>query len=326
MKQRIMILLLLTLLCGYLSALGVVEFKEEPGKPRDVKIAALKGPTGVSMLGLIDKNPALGENINVTYEIVNSPDLMTAKVLSGEVAIASFPANLAAKIYNRGAPVVLGATTGYAAFSILSSREDVSSLKDLRGKTVYNIGKGGNTEILLNYLLLRAGIEPGRDVTVDYRYSHLEIAPLLITGKIDLALLPEPFATMVLAKNNKVRIAADLQSEWKKIQGENSAIPVSVVIINKNLAAERPDFIRNFLREYESAIQWINGHPREGGVLAEKYMELPADTIASALSRLHLVFVDAQKGKKEMDEYLSLLLSVDPESVGGKIPDEAFYY
>lgn len=323
--KRLVLILFFILISLQIFAGGTKEAPVKETVPLDISVAALKGPTGISMLGLIDKNPSLGEGINVNYEIVNSPDLMVSRVLSGEIDIASFPANLAAKIYNRGAPYVLGGITGYAAFSVLTLREDTASFKDLRGKTLYNVGKGANTEILVNHLLLANGIDPEKDITLDYRYSHLEIAPLLISGKIDLALLPEPFASMVRMRNSSVRVAADIQKEWKKIHGEASAVPVSVVIIKRAILETHPEAAAAFFREYAEAVKWINANPSEGGALAEKYMELPAAVTSAAIGNLNLVFIPAADGREEMEAYLTVLMAVDADSVGGKLPDEAFY-
>lgn len=38
----------------------------------------------------------------------------------------------------------------------------------------------------------------------------------MATGKIDIAMLPEPNVTTVMAKNSSVRKALDLTEEWEK--------------------------------------------------------------------------------------------------------------
>jgi len=297
-----------------------------PPEPVSIKIGALKGPTGFSMLQMIRTTPALGESADAVYEIVNSPDLMVAKLLSGEISIASLPTNLAAKLYNKNVPIRLAAVTGDAAFYILSLRNDVSSVADLKGKLLYNIGKGANTELVLNNILESRGIDPAADMTIDYRYSHLEEASMLIAGKIDLALLPEPFVSMVRAKNPAAVVAIDIQKEWKGIYGPAASLPVSVVVVREELLAKRPDVVKTFLLRYREAIDWINANPEEGGKLAEAFMEFPAPIAAKSIGNLNLRFSLGADAREEIERYLSLLLAADADSVGGKLPDEAFYY
>ncbi len=297
-----------------------------PLEPVSIRIGALKGPTGMSMLQLFQDMPSLGESVDAVYEIVNSPDLMTARILSGEISIASLPTNLAAKMYNKGTPIRLAAVTGDAAFYILSLRNDVTSVADLRGKTLYSIGKGANPELVLNEILSAAGLDPLADLTVDYRYSQLEAAALLAAGKIDLAFLPEPFASTVRAKNPSVAVVIDIQREWRAAYGPEASLPVSVVVVSEALIAKRPDVVRAFLRSYREAIVWINQHPQEGGALAETYMEFAAPVASKAIPNLNLRFSLAVEARGEIERYLSLLLKADPYSVGGKLPDEAFYY
>lgn len=307
---------------------GAKEPADQPAPldPVSIRIGALKGPTGMSMLQLFQEMPYLGESVDAVYEIVNSPDLMAARILSGEIAIASLPTNLAAKLYNKGTPIRLAAVTGDAAFYILSLRNDVASIADLRGKTLYSIGRGANPELVLNEILGAAGLDPVADMTVDYRYTQIEAAALLAAGRIDLAFLPEPFASTARAKNPAAAVVIDIQREWRAAYGPESSLPVSVVVVSQALITKRPDVVRAFLRSYREAIGWINQHPQEGGVLAEKYMEFAAPVASKAIPSLNLRFSLGAEARGEIESYLSLLLRADPDSVGGKLPDEAFYY
>lgn len=106
MKKRIGILLMAFLLI--FSALFVVgcskkeEKKEstnttqESNKKEKIKIATLKGPTGMGMVKLMEENK---EDYDIS--LFDAPDQIVSKVVSGEVDAAAVPSNLASVLYNK---------------------------------------------------------------------------------------------------------------------------------------------------------------------------------------------------------------------------------
>ena len=58
--------------------------------------------------------------------------------------------------------------------------------------------------MVFRYLLEENGIDSIKDVTLDYTVEQIELAQLMISDKAEIAVLPEPFVTMVLAKNEKI--------------------------------------------------------------------------------------------------------------------------
>lgn len=71
---------------------------EPPVEPDEVVIAALKGPSGIGMIRLFEEKPDLGDDVAADFQIVGAPDVMVSKILSGEVACAVLPTNIAAKL------------------------------------------------------------------------------------------------------------------------------------------------------------------------------------------------------------------------------------
>ena len=75
--------------------------KEETSTPVDVRIAALKGPTAMGMVKLmddVDKGEVKSENYS--FQIAASADEVTPKLVQGDLDIAAVPANLSSILYN----------------------------------------------------------------------------------------------------------------------------------------------------------------------------------------------------------------------------------
>lgn len=288
-------------------------------------VAGLNGPTAIGMLKLMSEAPVIG-GVRTRFEVVSTPDLMVARILSGSAQVAFLPLNLAANLYAKGVPVQLAATTGDGVLYVVTSLPGVTSVADLRGKRLYNSERGSTPEFILDFVLEHAGIDPGRDLTVDYTYNHVELAQEAATGRVDLAVLPEPFAAMAIARNPKLRIVIDLQKEWGMMTGTNAAYPTTAMVITRSLGAEAPALVSALLRAERASISWANANPGAAGGLAERYIGLPAKVVAAAVPRMNLRYVPALQAEGGVERFLRELSSFDPASIGGKLPDSRFYW
>lgn len=293
--------------------------------PDHITIAGLKGPTSVGMLQLIEQKPVFA-GVASRYEVVSTPDLMVSRILTGSADFAFLPLNLAANLYAKGVPIELAATTGDGVLYVLSSLPSVHSVADLRGKRIYDIARGSTPEFMLDYVLEHNGIDPKHDVTIDFTYSHIELAQQMAAGRVDLGVLPEPFATIALSKNPRLHVAVDLQKEWGKLQHTGKPYPTSALVVRRALAEQHPDLVRQVLAAESGSIDWVTAHPKEAGALAARYLGLPAPVVAAAMGRLNLRFVSAADAESGVQAFLKEFLAFDPKSIGGKLPGPGFYF
>ena len=67
----------------------------------------------------------------------------------------------------------------------------INSVADLKGKKIYATGQGSTPEYILRYVLEKNGINPDKDVTIEFKSEHAELATLVQSGEAQIALLPE---------------------------------------------------------------------------------------------------------------------------------------
>ena len=196
-----------------------------------VRAAALKGPTAMGMIKLMDDSDN-DEKSNYEFEIFAAPDELTPLIIKGDVDIACIPANLASVLYNKteGEVEVLAVNTLGVLYIVENGGETVNSISDLKGKTLYASGQGSTPEYALNYLLNSNGIAD--DVTVEWKTEHAECLTALTENPGSVALLPQPFVTTAMTKNESIRVAVDLNDEWDKL-GNNSSLITGVVVGRK---------------------------------------------------------------------------------------------
>ena len=307
MKKLICIFVLVMLLSGCASA-------------EVARVAALKGPTAIGMVQMMEKDA------ESAFEICASADEITPRLVRGEIDIAALPANLAAILYQRteGEIQVLGVNT-LGVMYIAERGESVQSVTDLAGKTIYSAGKGSTPEYALNYILKMNGLEPGKDVTIEWRTEHAECLSALMNDASAVAMLPQPFMTTAMGKAQDMRMALDLTEEWDRLNTGSSMI-TGVVVGRRAFIEENPDAVQAFMENYRKSVEFVNANPAEAAVLVEKYGIVAAAVAEKAIPYCNICLIEGDEMQQKLSGYLEVLFEQDNASVGGKLPDDGFYY
>ncbi|HCM17699.1 MAG TPA: ABC transporter substrate-binding protein [Firmicutes bacterium] len=297
----------------------------QAAEPININIMALSGTTGLSMVKMFEDNPVLSTGVNVTYSIVSNPQQMTAKIISGEADIAAVPTNTAALLYNKGIAIKIGAITNWGVTYLAGRDLSVKKWTDLKGKTIAVTGKGATPDILFRRFLKANGLDPERDVKLEYYPTPAELAQLVIAEKTDLAVIPEPWVTEVMLRSPSARVLLDFQEEWKRLENRKESYPQSCLVVSTKLYQEHPEVVKTFLQQAGLASDWVNDNRAQAGILAEKFVKISANAATDAIPRCNFRFAIASSVKNEVDYFLNSLFEFDPEFLGGKLPDAAFY-
>ena len=248
------------------------------------------------------------------------------RLTTGEVDIAALPINLAANLYkktNGGIQILAINTLG--VLHVLQNGDSIKSVNDLKGKTIYATGQGSTPEYIINYILSENGIDPAKDVNIEYKTAHNELATLAIEGKADICILPEPFATKVITKNTEMKRALDLTDEWDKVC--DTQLAQGVIVARTDYIKENPEIITEFLSFNEISVNFINAVPATSAkfLFENKFME-SAELATATIPGCNLIFVDGAEMKEMAKAVFEILYNADPASVGGAIPDDGIYY
>lgn len=282
------------------------------------------GTPTLSMVKMITENPVIAENVTVNYETIESTDVLTTMLINQEADIAVVPTNMAAVLYNKGAGYKLAGTSVWGNFYIVSS-EDISSLDDLKGKTISAFGRNLTPDILLRYILTKNGINPDEDVTFDYFSGASELATNYISGNSNLSLAAEPVLTSLLMKRQDSKVVINLQEEWSKLTGFEN-YPQASLIISENIIESNPEVIQAFVKEYKESINWINNNPEDAGKYYESLgIGLKAPIVQKAIPGCNLNYLSADEVKESIEAYLNVLYEFNPKLLGEKMVDEGLY-
>lgn len=317
LMKRIVAMITAAVMLFSLAAFAACSKKQDD---TEIRIAALKGPTGMGMVKLADKQ----NYPNYTVSIEASPDALNPRIISGEVDVAAVPVNLASVLYNKldGDISVLAVST-LGVLYVVEAGSEVNSVADLAGKTVYATGQGATPEYILNYLLDKNGV--AGSVEVNYVGEHAALATMLADGSAEIGMLPEPNVTSTLAGNDNLRIALNLTEEWNKVC--STELVQGVVIARKSFVNEHPEAIEQFLREYERSSAFVNENIDEAAKLIVDAGILGNVEIAKkAIPNCNISFSKGEAMHKAVEGMLAVLFEANPKSIGGKLPDKDFYY
>lgn len=289
-----------------------------------VKIAALKGPTAMGMTKLMDDDET--SDYNYDFTIAAAVDEISPMVVQGTADIVCVPANLGSVLYNKteGGVEVLAVNT-LGVLYICENGSTVSSIDDLRGKTIYASGKGATPEYALNYILTQNGINPENDVTIEWKSEHSECLAALLEDENGVAMLPQPFVTTAQTKNENINVVLDLTAEWDKL-GNGSSLITGIVIARREFAENNPEAVDLFLQRYADSVAYVNENVSEGAQLVGKYDIVPAAVAEKAIPACNIVCITGTEMKEKLSGYLNVLFEQLPASVGGALPADDFYY
>lgn len=288
-------------------------------------IATLKGPSAMGMIRMIDSlRQGTGHSIEV--KILNEPLQVRKMMLDGSADFAILPTTMAAIMYNKGLKYKLIGIPVWGTLYLVGSDTSVNRWEDLRNKRIYVMARGMTPDVLFRYLLLKNDIAPDKDVILDYSFpTHIDLANAVAAGQAGLAIISEPLASLVIRRNKDVRRIFNLEEEWNKY--ENTAIAETAFLCKESIIHNDPDIVKSIVSAYTLSTGWVNQHPDSAAVLIVKYGILPDPDVAfKAIPGSNLKFAKADEVKEEIEDYLNVFYKLNPDIVGGKIPDENFIY
>lgn len=292
-----------------------------------LNVAALKGPTGMGLVQLVQADEKGETAVDYTITFASAPDEISGKLVTGEVDIAAAPINLAAALYNKTeGKVKLIAINTLGVLYILENGNSIKNVVDLAKVKLYVTGQGATPEFVLNELLEQNGVLGA--VETEYMAEHAELVALLASGEggVKVAMLPEPNVTVAMLKNKDLRIALDLTEEWNKVSGGTKLVQ-GCIVVRTDVLEQQPEAVTAFLEEYAASTAFTNEHAEEAAALMETYGILPnAAAAKAAIPKCNIVCITGEEMKASASNMLQMLFRADPKSVGGKLPDDAFYF
>lgn len=327
--KKILCVLLALLMLASLAACGeqTPAPQEESAENVPVNVMVLNGTTGFGMAGLIHNAKAGGAAQEYNISVETDASNIMAALINESVDIAALPTNAASVIYNKtkGAVQSLALNTEGVLYLVSDGNVKLIDFASLIDHTIYVPAQ--NPTFIFEHLCRANGLVPGENINIDNTYAQpAELLAAVIAGQAPLAVLPEPMVTAAVSENEAIRLEMDLTDQWNQVAPEGSLVQ-GCVVVRKAFAEAHPEQVATFLKEYEASVALCSedvataaSYIVEVGILAnEAYAE-------AAMPNCNICFITGEEMKTRLSTYLKLMAEVNPESIGGTVPAEDFYY
>ena len=273
------------------------------------KVVILNGVTGLGLARLIG-------DADYEIEIGKSADVAVARLAAKSADAAALPISTAALLRNKGTPIKLAAITNYGSLYVVSSKKG-ADLQSIAASFIGVPGRGTMPDVALGMLL------PGGAAGVQYYSSPAELSNLLAAGRVESAILPEPWVSQVLRANSALFVAVDIQQKWRAQLGYD--YPLSCVVVTESFADERPSELKSLLEDIRSSVEWVTANPKEAASIAAAKLMMDEDAVVAAVPRCNFKYLDGLQARTAAGLFYESVLKAAPAMIGGKLPDEAFY-
>ena len=297
---------------------------EEPAQPEaePYNIMVLNGTTGFGMAKLMSDAAAGESRLKYNFSVETDASNITAALINGSVDIAALPTNAASVVYNKtqGGVQLLALNTLGVLYLVAAEGENIASIADLEGKTVY--APAQNPSFVMQYICRNAGV----NVTIDNTYAQpADLRSAVAAGEVSLAVLPEPMVTIACTANDTLAVALDLTEEWGKVS--DSQLVQGCLVVRTEFAESHPAALETFLAEYEASIAFLSEDTAAAAqMIADTGIFAQAGVAQKAIPNCNVCFISGIDMMFPMDGFLEAMYSIAPQSIGGAVPGEDFYY
>lgn len=294
-----------------------------PAAAVEVNVQSPSVPAAIPFLWMQEKAD-LPAAVNINLNLASDHQRGISLLAKNDIDFLITGTNIGANAYNRGVQLKMINVNIWGIDYLLTNNFKADNWQDLKGKKLALPIQGGPLDFLARYLALKNGLDPESDLNLVYR-SLPGAAQLFMAGELDAIILPEPLVTISLAKSKSVEMSMDIQKEWAQIHGDQR-IPFVALFANDKFIERYPQITDIVNGYYKKGVEWVNNNPKKAAELAANYFEMPAPILKKSYSRVNLNIYSETKSRELIELYFGEILEMYPDLLGGKMPDEEFYY
>jgi len=298
----------------------------------------LAGPPALVSFPLIHmlESKALSDfAVEVKFITWSNPDQLRALVLGSQADFIAMPTNLAANLYNKNIKLNLVNVSNWGILWMISRNSTFTTLADFKGQEIAIPFRADMPDIIFNILAEKEGLNPQQDFKIRYVANPIEGMQLLVKRKIDHALLAEPAISMALMRTKSLPLSlvapnlyrsVNLQQEWGRLFKVKPQIPqAGVAVVGDTI--NNKQLIAKFEKIYANSMQWCLNHADDCASMVVKHFKLLThDATVMAINNWINVYHNANDAKFDLEQFFSLLLERNSALIGGKLPNNDFYF
>jgi NitT/TauT family transport system substrate-binding protein len=197
---------------------------------------------------------------------------LNAALAAGQVQCGNIATHTAMAFAAAGLPIKIIALLDVSMTAdAMITDGSVSSVADLKGKQVA-FEEGTTSHILLNYALAQNGMTLADVQKVPMPASDAGSA--LIAGKVPVAVTYEPYLTLAMQQNAKVKMLYSA--------GENPGLISDVFVVREDFLAEKPGQVLALLKAWDASLADYNKDTAGGRAIISEAIGAKPEELATA--------------------------------------------
>ncbi|WP_040226647.1 ABC transporter substrate-binding protein [Bhargavaea cecembensis] len=234
---------------------------------------------------------ALGKNTDIEYITFPDGGTFMAALKAGELDAGLVGPGPVLNNFTNGADVKIlaGASSG-GTVVVASEKSGIRTVEDMEGKTFITPGIGCTHDVQFETYLQQLGNDQLASSRIGGSLNHVTGNPasypsMFESGKVDLAAVPEPWASILVDQGAKVIISSDDIAYGQ-------TLPNTVLVANGQFAEKQPELTAHLLDAHKKAVDFINENPDKAQKIAIHaikdltHQEMDKNIVAQAMSRV----------------------------------------
>ena len=325
-KRAVSIIALLLILAMVLGSLAgaLTGCGMQAKESAKVRVAALKGPTTIGLVHLMDKAQEGTAKGNYEFTMYTQGSDIMAAMAAGDIDIGLVPSNVACVMNKKveGGVTAIDINT-LGVLNCVTGDPSIKTVADLSGKTVYMTGQGATPEYTMRYLLDMNGVT---DCNIEFKSEPVEAVAMATENHNAAAILPQPFATASTLSDTDLSIAFSLDDEWAKVN-DSCNIITSVTVVSNKFLSNNKAAVDTFIEEHkESAALALSDVDATAKLVVEQGIIAKEPLAKKAIPYCNIVCITGKEMKSSLEGYLQVMFDMDPKILGGSLPEADFYY
>lgn len=295
-----------------------------------VRVGLIMGPPSMGLSQFL-VSAQEDQTFNDFEFTVNGVDYvgLSAAFNQGDFDICTLPSNIGPILYNNDElknEYKVISINNLGVLYVLTTDPSISSMDDLAGRTVYSYGEGGTPEYTIEALLNKQGVAD--NFTLEFKSSPFEALNLLQEEPNCVAILPQPFVSLSKIMVDTLYVPISLTDEWNKAFSDTGSQAVTTTtIVNKVFLEEHEQAVIEYLHMAGSSVAWTLENMETAAALQEELGTFLNDEVAlDAMPQISMVNLTGTTMRTALSGFLDELYAANPDSIGGAIPDDGFYY
>lgn len=312
---------------------AVPEERDFLGSPDavDVRVGTVIGPPAMGLTQFM-LAAETGQTYNrFTFDTSYAVDYaaLSAAFNQGDFDICVMPSNIGPILYNNKElknDYQVISVNNLGVLYVMTTDPNVNSFDDLAGRTVYAYGAGGTPEYTIESLLLKMGLADS--FTVEFKSTPFEILNLIQDVPNTVAILPQPFVALSDTLVDGLCVPIDVTVEWNRAFADTGSQAVTTVtLVNRAFLQEHEQAVVEYLNMAGRSVRWTLDNMEDASALQERLGTfLNNDVSLAAMPHIAMVNLCGLTMRDALSGFLGELYRANPDSIGGAVPDDGFYY